>query len=70
MEENKPNYRITITKVVPNPEYVREMEQRERQGRHYQFDTTPNPTVTVDVLISEITEDQYKVVKAEILKVF
>jgi hypothetical protein len=67
------NYRIIITKVEPNPKFAEEMEQREKlsaYSRKYMDETMPPRDITTDVLITEISPEQFKKVQAEVLKVF
>ena len=65
------NYRIKITKTEPNPTYKEEMERFEKDMRWGSYSKQePALEVVKDVLICELTEEQYKKVKAEVYKVF
>ena len=67
------NYRIIISKREPNPNFASEMEQYERNnrfGRNDMYDPNrPQEQISTDVLITELSEEQFKKVKAEVLKV-
>ncbi len=75
-ETPKKNYRLTITRVAPNPEYAKEIEDIEKHrnrmfdDRGRDFSIPPQKEITTDILITEITEEQFKVIRAESLKVF
>lgn len=69
------NYFITIRKTEVNPNYKEEVEKYQQENRYY--DRGPNrdlgaplPEIVKDVLICELTEEQYKKVKLEALKSF
>lgn len=67
------NFRITITKTEPNPEYAREMEEREKLPNWYvggMDKTYPAREITTDVLITEITPAQFEAVRKAVLEVF
>lgn len=69
------NFRITITKVVPNPKFAEEVEAMEKdrrynQGMYRDRETMPMREVTTDVLITELTEEQFEKVRKEVLAVF
>ncbi len=66
------NYQIKIVKTEPNPNYELELKEKSRTSRYGGFDVvvTPEKTIVTDVLTCELTEDQYKKVKLEVLKVF
>ena len=68
------NYRLVITKVEPNPEYAKMIEESEKvgRGRYNDFNSRDvvQREVATDVLIAEVTEEQYKVIKSEVIKAF
>ena len=64
------NYRIIISKREPNPNFASEMEQYERNNRFGYDPNRPQEQISTDVLITELSEEQFKKVKAEVLKVF
>lgn len=66
------NFRITITKTIPNPKFAEQMEEREKNYRYNKFvdETYPPREITTDVLITEITSEQFEKIRAEVLKVF
>lgn len=69
------NYRIIITKVEPDPEFASKMEAYERNNRfgrdmYNQDPNRPQEKITSDVLICELTEEQFKKVKLEAIKAF
>lgn len=61
------NYKITIQKFEPNPLYLSE-DKRKEYGRYTNEQLTPE--VIRDALSCELTDEQFKKVKAECLKVF
>ncbi len=73
------NYQITITKTEKNASYVEDMkiwlkERKERAqwGNSYNesMRIEPQPNTIQDVLVVNITEEQFKAVKAAVLKEF
>jgi hypothetical protein len=68
------NYQITIVKVVPNENYKEEMRGRAaaNAGRYRDDSFSPEPKkeFVKDVLMCELTEEQFAAVKAAVLKVF
>lgn len=68
------NYQITITKTEPNPNYDKELafyETEKNYASAYSYEKPkPQTEVIRDVLICELTEEQFKRIKAEALKVF
>lgn len=67
------NFRITITKTEPNPEYAREMEEREKSPSWYvggMDKTYPAREITTDILITEITPAQFEAIRKAVLEVF
>ena len=66
-------YQILITKVVKNENYKEEMRGRSiaNMYRHNDgFSPEPKKEFVQDVLMCELTEEQFKAVKAATLKVF
>lgn len=66
------NYQLKILKTEPNPNYKEELALYEKQGVWSRSIDTPSPKdeFVRDVLIVELTEEQYKKVKEEVIKVF
>lgn len=69
------NYKIYITRTEPNENIEKEQEQYDRGMRggyrnNGDYPMPPMTQVTKDVLMVELTEEQFKSVKAEVLKVF
>lgn len=69
------NYKIKIVKTEPNPNYKDEMAQYNEKSRYFdrgfeRDNGAPLAEFVKDVLICELTEEQYKKVKAEVFKVF
>jgi len=66
------NYFLTIKKTEANPDYkeqIREYQERNRfldRGRP----EGPSEEIVKDVLVVELTEEQFKKVKLESIKVF
>jgi hypothetical protein len=64
------NYEIKITKTENNPDYKDEMKSYSSAFNQRYDKPIPTPTIVRDVLICNLTEEQFKKVKAEVLKVF
>lgn len=67
------NYQITITRIETNPEYekeIKEIDVRSNYTRGYETRFEPQREVIKNVLLVELTEDQFKKVKLEVLKAF
>ena len=64
------NYQIKITKTEPNSNFKEEMMAYKNPYNCRNDSTIPQEYIVKDVLIVELTEDQFKKVKAEVLKVF
>lgn len=72
------NYRLTITKVEPNPEFAKQMEELEKTRHNYgrsMMDMSdprerPQREITTDVLIVEVTQEQFEKIRLEVLKNF
>jgi len=70
-------YQLTIRKVEDNPNFKEEMEAyskdfgyRQRNMGMEDYNRGPSPKNVEDVLICELSEEQFKKVKLEALKVF
>lgn len=67
-------YQITIVKTEPNPNFaedVKKFEDRNRMGGYRsETDRFPQEEVRKNVLLVELSDEQYKKVKAEVIKVF
>lgn len=67
-------YTITIRKYDKNPDYAVQMAKYEKErNRGYYNSVDPIPPkeeIVHDALICELTEEQFKKIKAESLKVF
>lgn len=67
------NYKIVITKKEPNSNFAVEMAKFE-EDRRYGYglrggdQIKPEPQITTDALICELTEEQFKKIKVEVLK--
>lgn len=65
------NYQIKITKLEPNPNFKEEMIEYRKPRYHYDPQIPePRANTIEDVLTCELTEEQFKKVKLESLKVF
>lgn len=67
------NYNITIVKTEDNPNFAEELKAFEERNRYQNFNNLPEHPrreVTKNVLTCHLTEEQFKKVKAEVLKVF
>jgi len=68
------NYQIRIVRTQKNENFEKELEQqmRGRPYRGYPEETSRplSPIITEDVLTCELTEQQFKAVKAAVMKVF
>jgi len=71
------NYRIVITRVEPNPKFAQEMEERTRPGMSFATrsydrmdDTFPPEKITTDILVTEVSEEQFEKIRKEVLTVF
>lgn len=64
-------YRLTITKIEVNPNYEKEMENWERK-MHYGNSPTDFPKFEFEQrsLFVILTEDEFRLLKPEILRVF
>lgn len=72
------NYQITITKKVPNPNFEAELaewKERNKYNLTSRMDDRfnegyPKDANITNALICELTEEQFKAVKAEVFKTF
>lgn len=66
------NYQIKIIKTEPNKNYKDELANYKEKTRwgNGMNEAYPTTEIIKDVLICELTEEQYKKVKAEVYKVF
>jgi len=67
------NYQITITRKEPNENFAEQLQEwQDRERFHYGKGPGeyPNTHITTNALICELTEEQFKAVKAEVLKAF
>lgn len=68
-------YKIIIQKKTDNVNYAAEVAKME-ENRNYRMSRNdypielPQKEVTTDALICELTEEQFKAVKAEVFKAF
>jgi len=64
-------YRLTITKFVPNPNYDKEMEEYENRNR-YNRPNSEHPVSTLEEKLMYVTldEKQYEAVKKAVLETF
>lgn len=75
-ETKKEVYQLTVIKKEPNPKYIEEMTEFESRNKYrngydmYDKNLLPPEKVTTNVLMVELTPEQYKKVKAEVLAVF
>lgn len=63
-------YKITITKMDLNPNYKEEYEDYREKSRYGSAALEPIKNIESRVLDVELTEEEYKKVKAEVIKVF
>lgn len=69
------SYRITIIKTEPNPHFAEELEHYHQNNRIYDRGMDrdlgrPLEEVMKNALMVELTDEQYKKVKVEILREF
>ena len=64
------NYQIKIIRTEPNSRYAEEMKEYGNPYGNRYDKITPQENIVKDVLICELNEEQFKKVKAEVLKVF
>ena len=71
------NYQITIERKEPNPNFETELadwKERTRFNNSYVGSKAnsdyPNAVNITNALICELTEEQYKAIKAEVFKTF
>lgn len=66
-------YKLIVTKKEENPNYaveVAELEKTNRYNRNNFDDRGPQKEITTDALICELTDQQFKSLKAEVFKAF
>jgi hypothetical protein len=64
-------YRIRITRTEPNPHFAKEMEQYEARNRFRGMDEPlPNTEQAKDILITEITQEQFEAIRRAVLEKF
>ncbi len=68
------SYQITIVKVEENSNFKEQVAEFQSNRNRFDMDRLsnegPKRTIVKDVLVTELTEEQYKKVKTEIIKVF
>jgi hypothetical protein len=70
------NYRITITRTEPNLDFTKEVEAYDKAMRPSQYGRSiaigepPQKATVTNALIVELTEEQFKAVKAAVFKEF
>ncbi len=66
-------YKITIEKKEKNPNFEAELKEWQDQNKYSNFRepmNRPQPEQITNALICELTEEQYKAIKAEVFKTF
>lgn len=66
-------YKLQITKTEANPNYevlLKEYKERNRYNSGSFDNDDPRPELIKNLLVVELTDEQYKKVKAEVFKVF
>lgn len=63
------NYQLKITKTEKNPNFVEELKDYETRSIYKQVNY-PQAEIIKDALTCELTEEQFKKIKAECIKVF
>lgn len=66
------NYKLYIEKKEPNPNFDKEYGEWKERQRYvgYERGDIPAAEWTRNALICELTEEQFKAIKAEVFKVF
>lgn len=68
------NYKITIERKEPNPNFEAEYQEWKENQRYgvsrNMGDMMPSRENITNALICELTEQQFKAIKAEVFKVF
>lgn len=65
--------KLTITKEVPNEQFAQQMEdynRNNRSGFHNNGYERPQETKVANILEVMLTEDEYKMIKREIIDIF
>ena len=60
--------KLTITRLIDNPDY--EQEKKNHENQYINSSVFPRKQIEVEVLSSEIKEEQFEVMRKEVLKVF
>jgi hypothetical protein len=66
-------YKLTITKVVDNPNYKAELKEWQDSAwriANFGSEGGPIPTIEENTLFVILTDEEYEVVKKEVLKTF
>jgi hypothetical protein len=69
------NYFLTIKKTEANPNYKEQIQEYQERNRYFDRGPgrdmgEPQREIVKDILVVELTEEQYKKVKLESIKVF
>ena len=69
------NYFLTIKKTEANPDYKEQVQEYQERNKYFDRgrgmdNGEPMREIVKDILVVELTEDQYKKVKLESIKVF
>ncbi len=71
------NYRVSIYRTEPNPlfaEQIKKYEEENRRGYNSRGDifdpNRPREEIEKNVLLVELTEEEFKVVKASVIETF
>ena len=66
------NYKITIIRKEPNPNYAAEVAKFDERNRFHNYSDRPQieKDIITDALICELTDEQFKKIKLECFKSF
>ncbi len=65
------NYKITIERREPNPNFEVEYNEWKDKNRYNGYDLNkPQEEIITNALICELTEEQYKAIKAQVFNTF
>jgi nicotinamide riboside kinase len=68
------NYKITIERKEPNPNFEAELKEWQEKNRYNNMrmgdEQYPQRVNVTNALICELTEEQFKAIKAEVFKAF
>lgn len=67
------NYKIIIEKKEPNPDFEAELAKWQEASKYSRFEPSsdyPSATKVSNALMCELTEEQFKAIKAEVFKAF